>query len=42
MNETMIETQARYLIEDRIHATHRVRSTGGRRRHHRLCRLSWL
>ena len=42
MNETMIETQARYLIEDRIHPTHRKQPTGVRRRHPRIRRLSWL
>jgi len=42
MNETVIETQARYLIEDRIHATHprAVRRDG--RRHRRLRKPSWL
>ena len=42
MNETVIETQARYLIEDRIHPTHRARSVDVPRRHRRLRRLSWL
>jgi hypothetical protein len=42
MNETVIEAQARYLIEDRIHPTHRQRPTGVRRRHRRIRRLSWL
>jgi hypothetical protein len=45
MNETVIEAQARYLIEDRIHPTHRTQSTGVRRRHRRHRRLrglSWL
>jgi hypothetical protein len=42
MNETVIEAQARYLIEDRIHPTHRSQPTGVRRRHRRLRRLSWL
>ena len=31
MNETVIEAQARYLIEDRIHPTHRAQPTGVRR-----------
>jgi hypothetical protein len=42
MNETMIEAQARYLIEDRIHPTHQPKPTGVRRRHRRIRRLSWL
>jgi hypothetical protein len=42
MNETVIETQARYLIEDRIHPTRAHRPTGVRRRHRRVRRLSWL
>ena len=39
MNETVIEAQARYLIEERIHPT---QPTGVRRRHRRLRKLSWL
>jgi hypothetical protein len=42
MNETVIEAQARYLIEDRIHPTHQQQSTDVRRRHRRPRRLSWL
>jgi hypothetical protein len=42
MNETVIESQARYLIEDRIHPTHGKQTTGIRRRHRRLRKLSWL
>ena len=42
MNETVIEAQARYLIEDRIHPTHRPQPSGVRRRHRRVRRLSWL
>jgi hypothetical protein len=42
VNETMIEAQARYLIEDRIHPTHRTQPTNVRRRHRRIRRLSWL
>jgi hypothetical protein len=42
MNETIIEAQARYLIEDRIQPTHRPRPTDVRRHHRRLRRLSWL
>lgn len=42
MNETIIEAQARYLIEDRIHPTHRHQPTGVRRHHRRIRRLSWL
>jgi hypothetical protein len=42
MNETVIEAQARYLIEDRIHPTRRKEPVGVRRRHRRIRRLSWL
>jgi hypothetical protein len=42
INETMIEAQARYLIEDRIHSTHRPQPSAVRRRHRRVRRLSWL
>ena len=42
MNETVIEAQARYLIEDRIRATRPRRSDHDRRRHRRLRTLSWL
>lgn len=42
MNQTVIEAQARYLIEDRIHPTHRQQPSDVRRRHRRLRRLSWL
>jgi hypothetical protein len=42
MNQTVIEAQARYLIEDRIHPTHRQQPSGVRRRHRRMRRLSWL
>ena len=42
MNETLIEAQARYLIEDRIRATRPRRSAHDRRRHRRLRMLSWL
>jgi hypothetical protein len=42
MNETVIEAQARYLIEDRIRATRPGRSAHARRRHRRLRPLSWL
>jgi hypothetical protein len=42
MNETVIEAQARYLIEDRIHPTHQQQPTNVRRRHRRLRKLSWL
>jgi hypothetical protein len=38
MNETVIEAQARYLIEDRIHPTHRQQPTAVRRRHSQLSR----
>jgi hypothetical protein len=42
MNQTVIEAQARYLIQDRIHMTHRRQSVHDRRRHRRLRSLSWL
>jgi hypothetical protein len=43
MNETVIEAQARYLIEDRTHTTHhRPRATSPSRRAPNLRRLSWL
>ena len=43
MNETLIEAQARYLIEDRTgHPTHRQRPTGVRRRAPKVRRISWL
>ncbi len=42
MNETMIEQQARYLIEDWIHPTRGKQATGVRRRHRRIRKLSWL
>jgi hypothetical protein len=42
MNETVIEAQARYLIEDRIRAARPTQSVRGRRRHRRLRTLSWL
>jgi hypothetical protein len=42
MNETVIEAQARYLIEERIHPTHQPKPAGVRRRHRRIRRLSWL
>jgi hypothetical protein len=44
MNKTLIEAQARSLIEDRIHATHHTDSAhlGRRCRLRRLRRLSWL
>jgi hypothetical protein len=42
MNETVIEAQARYLIEDRIHPTRQHQPIGVRRRHRRVRRLSWL
>ena len=41
MNQTVIEAQARYLIEDRIHVTHRGQSVHDRRRHRRLRTLIW-
>ncbi|MGC4110179.1 MAG: hypothetical protein QM747_07100 [Nocardioides sp.] len=42
MNETVIEAQARYLIEDRVHPTHQHQPTDVRRRHRRIRRISWL
>jgi hypothetical protein len=42
MNETVIETQARSLIEDRIHATHPRPVRRHSRRHRRLRKPSWL
>jgi hypothetical protein len=42
VHETVIEAQARYLIEDRIHATHPSHSAHDRRRRPRLRKLSWL
>ena len=42
MNQTVIEDQARYLIEDRIHATHPRQSLHDRRRRRPLRTLSWL
>jgi hypothetical protein len=43
MNETVIEAQARYLIEDRTHSSHhRPRPTSVSRRHPKVRRLSWL
>jgi len=42
MSQTVIEAQARYLIEDRIHATHPSHSADDCRRRRRLRKLSWL
>ncbi len=42
MNQTVIEAQATYLIEDRIRATRPRQSVHDRRRHRRLRTLSWL
>jgi hypothetical protein len=42
VDETLIETQARYLIKDSVHPTHAKQSTRQRRWHRRLCKLSWL
>ncbi len=43
MNTTVIEAQARYLIEDRIHPTHRQQQPSGvRRRIRKVRKLSWL
>jgi hypothetical protein len=36
MYQTVIEAQARYLIEDRIYPTHRRQSAHDRRHHRRL------
>ena len=40
LNETVIETHARYLIEDQIRATRSGHSAHGGRRHRRLRTLS--
>ena len=42
MNQTVIEAQARYLIQDRIHMAQRRQSVHDRRRRHRLRMVSWL
>ena len=42
MKYTVIEAQAGYLIQDRIHMAQGRRSVHDRRRHHRLRMLSWL
>ena len=42
MNTTVIEEQARFLIEDRTHPTHRHEPVGVRRRHRKVRKLSWL
>jgi hypothetical protein len=42
MNQTVIEAQARFLIQDRIHMAHRRLSVHHRRRHRRPRSLSWL
>ncbi|MGC4110400.1 MAG: hypothetical protein QM747_08265 [Nocardioides sp.] len=42
MNQTVIEAQARYLIEDRVSARRRTPAPGPRRRHHRFPRPHWL
>ncbi len=42
MNQTVIEAQARYLIQDRIHMAQRRQSVHDRRGHRRLRLLSWL
>ena len=42
MYQSVIEAQARYLIEDRTHTTRRTQSTRVRRHHRRLRTLSWL
>jgi hypothetical protein len=42
MNTTVIEAQARYLIEDRIHPPHRQPPSDVRRRHRKVRKLSWL
>jgi hypothetical protein len=39
MSQTVIEAQARYLIEDRIYATHGRLSVHDRHRHRRLRNL---
>jgi hypothetical protein len=42
MDNTVIEAQARYLIQDRIQPTHRQQHAATRRRHKKLRRISWL
>lgn len=42
MNQTFIEAQAHYLIQDRIHMTQRRQSVHERRRYHRLRIVSRL
>jgi hypothetical protein len=42
MNQIVIEAQARYMIEDRIHVAQRRQSVRDRRRHHRPRIVSWL
>ncbi len=42
MNQTVIEAQARYLIQDRIHVAQRRESVRDRRRHHRPSIVGWL
>ncbi len=42
MNQTVLEAQACYLIQDRIHPAHPRQSVRDRRRHRFLRRVSWL
>jgi hypothetical protein len=42
MAHTVIEAQARYLIQERIHPVPRELPSGVRRRHRKVRRLSWL
>jgi hypothetical protein len=42
MNQPVLEAQARYLIEERIHATHHRQTGHDRRRHRRLRTVLWL
>jgi hypothetical protein len=41
MNETVIEAQARYLIENRVRPSRRATATTAHRRHHRFPRVRW-
>jgi hypothetical protein len=41
MNQTVIEAQARYLIEDRVRQSHGAPATTAHRRHHRFPRIRW-
>jgi hypothetical protein len=42
VNQTVIEAQARYLIEDRVSPSRRASATTARRRRHRLPKVRWM